>query len=52
MDKDFGALKVDMNNAFNQVSSQALLSECAEHFCLGSAGTMGSIHISGTPWVV
>ena len=32
LEEDFGVLKVDMKNAFNQVSRRALLSECAEHF--------------------
>ena len=32
LDQDFGVMKVDMKNAFNQVSRHALLSECAEHF--------------------
>eukprot|EP00731_Ephydatia_muelleri_P021851 Em0014g442a len=31
-DDDFGVLKIDMKNAFNLVSRQALLSECAKHF--------------------
>ena len=32
MEHDFGVLKVDMTNAFNLVSRQAILSECAKHF--------------------
>ena len=32
MEHDFGVLKVDMSNAFNLVSRQAILSECAKHF--------------------
>eukprot|EP00731_Ephydatia_muelleri_P001739 Em0001g1739a len=32
LEEDFVVLKVDMKNAFNQVSHRALLSECAEHF--------------------
>ncbi|KAL5509256.1 hypothetical protein EMCRGX_G004594 [Ephydatia muelleri] len=31
-ENDFGVLKVDMTNAFNLVSRQAILSECAKHF--------------------
>ena len=31
-DDDIGVLKIDMKNAFNLVSRQALLSECAKHF--------------------
>ena len=31
-ENDFGVLKVDMKNAFNLVSRQAILSECAKHF--------------------
>ena len=31
-ENDFGVLKVDMTNAFNLVSRQAILSECARHF--------------------
>ena len=31
-DDDCGVLKIDMKNAFNLVSRQALLSECAKHF--------------------
>eukprot|EP00731_Ephydatia_muelleri_P003982 Em0002g158a len=31
-DDDFGVLKIDMKNAFNLVSRQALLSEYAKHF--------------------
>ena len=31
-ENDFGDLKVDMTNAFNLVSRQAILSECAKHF--------------------
>ncbi|KAL5481549.1 hypothetical protein EMCRGX_G021737 [Ephydatia muelleri] len=32
LENDFGVLKVDMTNAFNLVSRQAILSECAKHF--------------------
>ena len=32
LDDDFVVLKVDMKNAFNMVSRQALLSECSTHF--------------------
>ena len=32
MEHDFGVLKVDMTNAINLVSRQAILSECAKHF--------------------
>ena len=32
LDVDFVVLKVDMKNAFNMVSRQALLSECSTHF--------------------
>ena len=32
LDVDFVVLKVDMKNAFNMVSGQALLSECSTHF--------------------
>ena len=32
LDHDFVVLKVDMKNAFNMVSRQALLSECSTHF--------------------
>eukprot|EP00731_Ephydatia_muelleri_P016004 Em0009g428a len=32
LENDFGDLKVDMTNAFNLVSRQAILSECAKHF--------------------
>ena len=31
-DDDFAVLKIDMRNAFNVVSRQSLLSECAKHF--------------------
>ena len=31
-DDDFAVLKIDMRNAFNVVSWQSLLSECAKHF--------------------
>ena len=31
-DDDFAVVKVDMRNAFNLVSRQALLDECAVHF--------------------
>ena len=31
-ENDFGVFKVDMMNAFNLVSRQAILSECANHF--------------------
>ena len=37
MEHGIGVLKVDMTNAFNLVSRQAILSECAK-FSLGSAG--------------
>ena len=51
MEHDFGVLKVDMTNAFNLVSRQAILSECAKHFLnfsLGSAGAMDSFPFFGT----
>ena len=32
MDDDFGKLTVDMRNAFNLASRQAMLSECKMHF--------------------
>lgn len=31
-DKDFTMLKIDMRNAFNLVSCQAMLDQCATHF--------------------
>ena len=32
MDEDFAVMKIDMRNAFNLVSRQALLDECSAHF--------------------
>ena len=32
MDEDFAIMKIDMRNAFNLVSRQALLDECSAHF--------------------
>ena len=32
LDDDFVVLKVDMKNAFNMVSQEAILSECSKHF--------------------
>ena len=31
-DDDFAMCKIDLTNAFNMVSRQALLEECATHF--------------------
>ena len=31
MDEDFAIMKIDMRNAFNLVSRQALLDECSAH---------------------
>ena len=54
LDEDFGVMKVDMKNAFNQVSamlsSQSVLN-ISQNSYLGSAGAMGNTHISGIPWV-
>ena len=53
LDEDFGVMKVDMKNAFYQVSSHALLSECAEHFLEPWVSwCYGQHHISGIPWVI
>ena len=53
LDEDFGVLKVDMKiGTFHAtLSSQRVLS-ISQNSCLGSAGDMGNIHISGAPWVV
>ena len=32
MDENFAVMKIDMRNAFNLVSHQALLDECSAHF--------------------
>ena len=54
-DDDLAVVKVDMRNAFNMVSRQAILDECALHFpelfYLGPHGAMLLIPCCGTPWV-
>ena len=53
MEENFTVLKVDMINAFNLVSHQSLLSECAKHFpssTHGLTGVIASIHFCGTRW--
>ena len=49
-DKDFVVLKVDMTNAFNLVSRQAILDDCAQHFPDGLRGVTASTHSYGTNW--
>ena len=55
-DDDFVACKVDLRNAFNEVSRQALLEECATHFPelfrWVFLGVMDNIPSCGTPWVL
>ena len=53
-DGDFVACKVDLRNAFNEVTRKGLLEECATHFpelFRWVFGAMGSILFCGTPWV-
>ena len=51
-DEDFVVLKVDMRNAFNLVSRQAILDECASLFpeLLGYYGAMVHIQHYGIRW--
>ena len=47
---DFVVLKIDMKNAFNLVSWQALLDECVTFFpdfCHGLVGATGHTHYCG-----
>ena len=48
VEDNFAVLKVDMKNAFNMVSHQALLSECSSAH--GLIGVIASIHFCGTQW--
>ena len=54
LEENFVVLKVDMKNAFNLVSRQALLSECAKHFPelypWAHCGVIASTHTYGTRW--
>ena len=51
MDPDFAILTVDMHNAFNLVSRQAVVDLCAAHYCfLMFHGVIPTIKISGTKW--
>ena len=52
-EEDFVVLKIDMCNAFNLVSRQALLDECAftsQTFFHGHPGATGNNHYCSTPW--
>ena len=54
MDEDFAIMKIDMRNAFNLVSRQALLDECSAHFpelLPGPHGVSVSTLLCGIPWV-
>ena len=51
----FFACKIDLRNAFNEASRQALLEECATHFpefSGGFFGVMDNIPPCGTPWAL
>ena len=53
LEENFVVMKVDMKNAFNLVSRQAILSKCAKHFLnstLGHIGVIASTHTYGIRW--
>ena len=52
-DEDFVIRKIDLTNAFNMVSRQALLEDVpltSQNYSLGFPGTMGSTQLYGTLW--
>ena len=54
-DDDFVACKIDLRNAFNEISRQALLEECATHFpdiFRWVFGVMDNTPPCGTPWAL
>ena len=50
LDDDFVVLKVDMKNAFNMVSREAILSECSKHFPELLHLVLQSAPFCGTLW--